>query len=121
MITLISNSECAALSWNVRTNSLVTESKATEFAEYMAKAAEQYMTEVAGCWDLGDELTESMLDELKDKTVALQRTIYEFRKRVPNAMLKGVARTPDFKQPQRLTAQRPFEQLVRLGDKNGMS
>ena len=61
------------------------ESKATEFGEYMAKAAENYMTEVADCWDLGDALTESMLDELKDKTVALQRSIYEFRKRVPNA------------------------------------
>lgn len=55
--------------------------KPIEFAEYMAKAAEQYMTAVADYWDLGDALTESMMDDLKDKTVALQRSIYEFRKR----------------------------------------
>jgi len=68
---------------------LEEEKSSIEFAEYMAKAAEQYMSEVEDCWDLGDALTESMLDELKDKTVALQRSIYEFRKRVPNAVLSG--------------------------------
>jgi len=56
--------------------------KPIEFAEYMAKAAEQYMTAVSDYWDLGDALTESMMDDLKDKTVALQRSIYEFRTRV---------------------------------------
>lgn len=54
--------------------------KLENLAEQIIKSSEDYMTEVDDCWDLGDELTESMLDKLKDKHRALQSAIYEFRK-----------------------------------------
>ena len=63
------------------------EQRAIEFAEYMAKSAEGYMATVDDFWDFGDELTESMLDKLRDKSCKLQSAIYEFRKRVHNAKL----------------------------------
>lgn len=52
---------------------------AIEHAEYLAKAAENYLTAVGD--EVWTEMTESAQDNLRDKTRALRGAIYEFRKR----------------------------------------
>lgn len=59
--------------------------KAIEFAEYMAKAAENYMDAednmARGCDDEGPAEDWDLLDRVVDARRALMSAIYEFRKR----------------------------------------
>ena len=54
---------------------------AIEHGKFLCTAADNYIKTVDDYWDLGDSITESMLDDLKDSHKKLAMTIYEFSKR----------------------------------------